>query len=262
MAGECDRKHIGCEGSDGPLQVGRARFTFNSDGTSSYAQDYLVSSPLQALTLLNQGSSEIPNAIVTSVSGRQDSCGEWVATAQYTTPEGADFSGGGGCPPDEITISGTAIQSSWTKHPCFDQEVSGNPFNGLRPYKAWGSSIDDSDVELQQFDYDSLIFSDTSTGKEASKRFAGSEGYYVGSYEVTVTEYFAGTPPTIDGIIGTPAQPPGFPITNGMYGFVMTGSVYQQGDGNSCARRVLVYLMSKQPWPHIDQATCTVVDPV
>lgn len=281
----CDKKHLGCKGSDGPHKVNRGRFTIGEDGSVTYTQDYLIAEPTDAYSLLGEllpGTS----ACAKTVSGRQDSCGEWIATVTYETQPGeVDVSGNcqGDCPEDELVISGSAISSSWTKHPCFDEPVDGPPFNGARPSCFWGYKVKDLPPELldqsdcfqnnpilEKLDpkskenipgFNYSILKEHSGQEFASGVFGGSTNFYAGSFEAQSTEYFTGSPPPIFGIVGYPAQPPGIPSSDGIYGTVITGAVYEPGQGHPCGRRVLSYLLSTQPWPSINPNGCEVITP-
>lgn len=278
MADNCDRKHLGCSGDDGPVLVNRASFGINEDFTRTYTENYLVAGPAEAEGLWNNTLPILPGAVVTSITGRQDTCGEWIATVTYQTQPGQD----GQCPPDEIVISGAAIQSSWTQHPCFHEKVTDAPFNGKRPSQYWGIKAFVKTPEREDpCDPDSAMKPEAEWGCEpdttvlsrfdwrgfddptspAAKVFGGSSTYNLGSFEATVTEYYAGSPPDIYAVIGYPGQPPGIPTSSGIYGLVSTGAVYEPGQGHVCGRRTLVYHLSTQPWPSINPNGCSVVGP-
>jgi len=295
---ECDKTKIGCNVPYKP--VGRSRFSINSDGKISYGQDYTIDDPNDAVNFLGDSSPEFSRAIAVSVAGKQDSCGQWIASVTYETQDGEvpieeppeppeeppppPPTPPTSCPADEIVVTGSAIESSWQDHECFHKNVSGQPFNGKKPSCFWGwtrrslgqtaaanggdcgftgDANPITDKELDQYHAGFNIKSFLSEGAIGNGPyiFAGSTTYLEGSYQVSVTEYFTNDPPSIGTEIGFPAQPPGFPVSSGQYGMVISGAEYKAGQGHPCGRRVLQYQMSAQPWAVINPNDCSVVGP-
>lgn len=74
----------------------------------------------------------------------------------------------------------------------------------------------------------------------------GMSAFIVGTYQVTHTEYYAGNPPTLIGLIGTRAVPPGEGGASANW-LIVSGSKRKPNRDRPFGSRTLVYLYSDDP---------------